>query len=587
MATEKVKVVKLDTAPAQNSIKDLKQQLKDLKNVMLSTEQGTDEYNAALQQAAQIQHTMKEQMQEINATAMDFGQIVSNCTQAVGGLVGGFQAATAVMNLFGTENEDVIKTLKTMQQLMSITQALPAIDNGVKAFKRLAIAIKASTTALKGLNTATIATGLGAITAALGLLITNWDKVTEAMRKWGIISEDTKAKIAEQKKALEDWRTALDKARGELYNQETADKVSKMNEKAKKSYDELTKSITNLELQQKVVEADRQVEWRTNGERTEKAYELTQQFNDLTVQIQNLHKAQRALLDDANSYKEIPKNVGTAIKETKTNINELEILLWNAAQELAPQSLQQELLAKFGGSGIPLPVKIVPEEDEEEDTSFEDAFRQRIEGTINSLRQAFGTSEEEQYQQELHALDVALNTKLIKEEEYYKLRDALNKEYTQREIQRYSLAANSIGSIFSSLGELMEEGSEEQKAMQIMGATINMLGGIVSAISGVFTTHTGPWDIALAVLQAGAIATSGAATIAKMAKTNESNAASMASASPATSAISSIIAPVQYTQDVQGASIEGAIKDTKVYVTETDITNTQNKVRVSENEARF
>ena len=68
---------------------------------------------------------------------------------------------------------------------------------------------------------------------------------------------------------------------------------------------------------------------------------------------------------------------------------------------------------------------------------------------------------------------------------------------------------------------------------------------------------------------------------------NDNGSTSSASATPNTSAVNSVIAPVQYTQDVQGASIEGAIKDAKVYVTETDISNTQNKVSVTENEARF
>lgn len=133
----------------------------------------------------------------------------------------------------------------------------------------------------------------------------------------------------------------------------------------------------------------------------------------------------------------------------------------------------------------------------------------------------------------------------------------------------------------------MEEGSEEQKAMQIMGATINMLAGIATAIAGAYTTHTGPWDIALAALQATAIAASGGATIAKMARTNKSNAKSNASVKPNTSALSTLVAPVQYTKDVQGASIEGSIKDSRVYVTESDITNTQKKVDVAESEARF
>ena len=571
---------------ATTSVKELRKELKAQKDAMLSAEEGTKEYNDALQKAANIQHTLKEQMEEVNASAMDFGQIAGNVVKATGGLVAGFQAAKATLNLFGIENEAVLESLEKMQNLMAITQAIPALDDGVKAFKRLGLAIKAAAASMNGLKAALVSTGIGALVVAVGLLAANWDKVTDAMRKWGIISEDTEEKIKKQKQAIDDWLIALDKARGELYNQETTEKISKMNEKAKESYDELTKSITNLELQQKVVEAERQIEWRKNGDRTERAIELTEQFNNLTDQIHKLHQAQKAILEDENSYKELPKTIGKAVEESKRKISELELILWETIQKLSPVSLQNELLAKFGGSGIVIPVKLEIDETEEEDTSFEDAFRQKIQGTVDGLRKAFGISEEEQYQQEINALEVALNTKLIKEEEYLKLRDALNKEQTERELQRYSIAASGIGQIFTNLGEFMEEGSKEQKAVQIMGATINMLGGITAAIAGAFTTHTGPWDIALAAIQATAIATNGAATIAKMAKTNKSNASSI-SASPNTSAVSSIQAPIQYTQDVQGASIENAIKDTRVYVVESDISNTQNRVDVTESEARF
>ena len=75
MATDKVKVVKIETGEAQTSVKELRSQLKQLKDTMLSVEEGTKEYNDALQQAANIQHALKEQMEEVNASAMDFGQI--------------------------------------------------------------------------------------------------------------------------------------------------------------------------------------------------------------------------------------------------------------------------------------------------------------------------------------------------------------------------------------------------------------------------------------------------------------------------------------------------------------------------------
>ena len=181
MSTEKVKVVNIDTNPAQTSVKELRSQLKQLKNTMLSVEEGTKEYNDALQQAANIQHALKEQMEEVNASAMDFGQIAGNVVKATGGLVAGFQAAQATMNLFGIENETVIKSLQKMQSLMAITQAIPAIDDGVKAFKRLGLAIKGATIGMSSLKKALISTGIGAAVVAVGALVANFDKLKAAI----------------------------------------------------------------------------------------------------------------------------------------------------------------------------------------------------------------------------------------------------------------------------------------------------------------------------------------------------------------------------------------------------------------------
>ena len=45
--------------------------------------------------------------------------------------------------------------------------------------------------------------------------------------------------------------------------------------------------------------------------------------------------------------------------------------------------------------------------------------------------------------------------------------------------------------------------------------------------------------------------------------------------------------PVQYSSAVQGAQTEGAISNQKVYVTETDIVGTINKVNVQESENTY
>ena len=228
MATENVKVVKIGTEEAKRSVTELRSKLRQLKDTMLSVEEGTKEYNDALQEAANIQHTLKEMMEEVNASAMDFGQIAGNVVKGVGGIVAGFQAAQATMNLFGIENETVIKSLQKMQSLMAITQAIPAIDDGFKAFGRLSdrilsvvnrltektvaeeadtVATKANTTAMAANATATnvattatnkfkkalISTGIGVAVVAIGALVANFDKLKAAIT-------GTNDELEEQKK---------------------------------------------------------------------------------------------------------------------------------------------------------------------------------------------------------------------------------------------------------------------------------------------------------------------------------------------------------------------------------------------------
>ena len=592
MTEEELGVLTLDTDPAKKSVKDLRNELRTLRDTLIQTEKDTDKWNEAMARAAEIQHQLKEQMEEVNARAMDFGQIASNITKSIGGIVGGFQAAKAALNLFGIENEAVLKSLQKMQSLMAISQALPAIDSSIKAFKRLSIAIKGAAASMNGLKAALVSTGIGALVVAVGLLAANWDKVTDAMKRWGILSGDTKKKIEEQRKKVEELNGEIAKLQNKYADWEKQQKISKLNADAKKSYDEISTSIEGLEIKLDEVTAKREKE---NAEQARGWKDRWNQYNQeglaILDQIKQLKNQQDAILANADSYKELKKQVTSTGEAAKKAVSDLELLAYEFINKYGPNnSIQSQIIAnlitKYGEVPIKIPIEPVLEDEEEADTSFEDAFRQKIEGVVESLRNAFLTPEE-QYENEIHALDLALRTKLIKEQEYLKLRDALNREQTQREIQRYATAANSIGSIFTSLGDLMEDGTEEQKALQIMGATINMLGGITAAIAGAFTTHSGPWDIALAALQAAAIAASGAATIAKMSKTTKDNAKSSSSYRPNTSSMTNLIAPVQYTRDVDNAQIEGAIKDSKVYVVESDITDTQNRVKVSESEATF
>ena len=113
------------------------------------------------------------------------------------------------------------------------------------------------------------------------------------------------------------------------------------------------------------------------------------------------------------------------------------------------------------------------------------------------------------------------------------------------------------------------------------------LSGIMAAWTSAM--QMGPFGLAMAAINTAATAALGAAQIAKIKQTKfGDNGGGGSSATPSTGAVSNMIMPpVQYSNAVQGASTEGAIKDTKVYVTETDIADTQRKVSVQESENTY
>ena len=136
--------------------------------------------------------------------------------------------------------------------------------------------------------------------------------------------------------------------------------------------------------------------------------------------------------------------------------------------------------------------------------------------------------------------------------------------------------------------EQTQEGFEQQKKYQVAAATMNMLGGIVSAwVSAMNPANS--WmtvwgQIAMGAAMSALMLTTGLMQIQKI---QQQQFGGGMGGGMNSGTINNIIAPVQYTKDVQGAEIEGAIKDSRVYVTETDISDTQRRVKVSEQEARY
>lgn len=103
-------------------------------------------------------------------------------TTIVSGAASGFTSLQGAMGLFGGESEDVAKALIKVQSAMAFSQGINQLGDLRDGFKNAAIVIRTQVvTAFSTLKGAIISTGIGALVVGLGLLIANFAKVKEVV----------------------------------------------------------------------------------------------------------------------------------------------------------------------------------------------------------------------------------------------------------------------------------------------------------------------------------------------------------------------------------------------------------------------
>lgn len=217
---------------------------------------------------------------------------------------------------------------------------------------------------------------------------------------------------------------------------------------------------------------------------------------------------------------------------------------------------------------------LTAEQEAELQAQYNDIQQQKIESTADANNQI-----------------AALNKQLIKQQQ------ADNRQFAKNITTTFTSALSAASDILSSIQEGIDttnkEGFEKNKKLQIANATIGMLVGITNAVAGLFTTKSGPWDIALAAIQAAAIATTGGIQIANIKKQqydgsggNTGNLNGSVGVSPNISMADMI--PINYTKDVLTDTETAEInKGNRIYVVESDVTETQENVKVKESNSSF
>ena len=593
-----IEEVKIQTGESARTVKELRKELRDLKDQLLSTQQGTEEYNSIMVKAADIQHELKEQMEEINSSAMDFGQKLGNVTKTMTGISGAITTATGALSLFGIENEEAQKKITaTMTSLIGITEGLSKMDDGIKAFKRLTIAVNSSSKAMGVFKTALISTGIGALVVVLGSVIAYWDEFTEAiglsseqMEKLGNIASGVFNVFTSSLKGIAqalgkmikgDFKGAWDSLKDGFsvvknFNEGVAKAEAKKEEEKTKEAKEAAAERANIaedEYKKRIEAAQKLAKYEKDmaaaktrgdesGKYTQGAFDREMKYFDTLFKVyrkdseeyNNLVLEKEQFLQDwENHFAEEAK------KEEEANKQKAE-----AAQKAADEEKERAHQARLDM------LQSFDEDLMTEQQKLDQRYQMLIDAATKEGKDTAKITE--WYEKE--------KTRIIDEEEEKQM------QIRQASIKNYTSLANGIGSIIGSISDMMEEGTAEQKGLAIATTTIQMLTGIATALSGAFTTKTGPWDIALAAVQAASIAASGIASITKISQVKSDGSGASISV-PSVNMGAVVASAPDFVQSVDGAMTETAITDQKVYVTEHDITETQKKVQVAQNRATY
>lgn len=232
--------------------------------------------------------------------------------------------------------------------------------------------------------------------------------------------------------------------------------------------------------------------------------------------------------------------------------------------------------------------------------SYEASLRDAIKTWQDALNDAMkeGDAELQEYIDETFNYQLEALKKELEEEERLRQED-LEKQKKIAEAKKALLkgVASATSDILGSIADLYEKdedgakkNAEKIKALRIAAATIDTISGAIGAFMQASATYPPPYGQILGAIEAAAITASGVAQIAKMKSTSVTD----GNARPTTSAVASAptISPnVTQVRSVTSASEEDRLNrmasDHRVYILSSDIEASQNQIKTQVSESSF
>lgn len=180
----KARIAEADMAVAEYSVTndDLGAKVGILTDKMYRMAQAGDMTSAEFQQTAREAAAAQAQITRVDMALEAMAMTGAMRMQtALGGIQGGFDMASGAMNLFGVESKAVQEAMMKFQAVMQITAGVVALQQALPAMTALKNSVVTGFNAMTASSKAFMVAGIGLLLLGIQQLITNWDKISEAL----------------------------------------------------------------------------------------------------------------------------------------------------------------------------------------------------------------------------------------------------------------------------------------------------------------------------------------------------------------------------------------------------------------------
>ena len=186
-STAAIEIEVVPKGNAESTVKSFKTQLKEAKieaqQLVATFGEFSNEALAGQQKVANLSDQMEDFNDRVKALNPDkFAKVQTVVT----GVASGFSAAQGAMALFGSESEDLQKTLVKVQGAMALAQGLEGLGKVQQQFMAIGKSITGPVVAAfksfgAAARTAIASTGIGVLLVALGGIVAYWDDIKMAL----------------------------------------------------------------------------------------------------------------------------------------------------------------------------------------------------------------------------------------------------------------------------------------------------------------------------------------------------------------------------------------------------------------------